>query len=215
MKIRSQTELNQFLSQALAWRKQDISNINRLIESLSREHEASLLRRSAVLFLYAHFEGFTKESAEAYIDFVSRQRLAYERLTTNFVAICARPAIRQAGESNLMRFQTGVVEFLTYNQRNTAKFTSENTIDTESNVNARVFGNILDTVGIPIDDFFSLRMLVLDGGLLAKRNAIAHGEKIDVTEVDYRQLRALVVELLDHFRDCLENAAVLRQFERK
>ena len=214
MKIRGPTELNQFLSQSLAWRKQEIANLNIFIKSLNRPHEERLLRRCAVLFLYAHFEGFIKESAEAYIELVSRQGLAYERLKTNFVAIGARSAIREAGSSNLMRLHMGVVEFLTYNQGNKAGFSPDKTIDTESNVSAKVFINILDTVGIHVDDYFSVRMLLLDGGLLAKRNAIAHGEKIEVDHDDYLQLHTLVIELLNHLRDCLENAAVLKAYER-
>ena len=167
-----------------------------------------------MLFLYAHFEGFTKEAAESYVQLVSRQGLACERLKTNFVALCARSAIREAGGSNLTRLHMGVVEFLTYNQRNTAKFSYDKAIDTESNVNSRVFSNILDTVGIPMDDFFSTRMLLVDGSLLANRNAIAHGERIEVDHETYIQLNQLVIDLLDHFRDCLENAAVLRSYER-
>ena len=214
MKIRGPSELNQFLSQSLAWRKREIANLSILIRSLNRPHEESLLRRCGVLFLYAHFEGFTKESAEAYIELVSRQGLAYERLKTNFVAIGARSAIHEAGGSNLMRLHLRVVEFLTYNQANTAKFSSDKSIDTESNVNSKVFANILDTVGIQIDDYFSLRMLLLDGGLLAKRNAIAHGDKIEVEHDDYIQLHTLVIEMLDHFSNCLQNAAVLKEYER-
>jgi hypothetical protein len=214
LKIRGPSELNNFLSQSLAWRKQEIANLNLLIKSLDRPHEETLLRRCAVLFLYAHFEGFTKEAAEAYVDLVSRQGLEYNRLKSNFVAIGARSSIRDAANTNLMRLHIGVVEFLTHNQTNTAKFSSNNSIDTESNVNAKVFANILDTVGIQIDDYFSVRMLLLDGGLLAKRNAIAHGDRIEVNHDDYLQLHRLVIELLDHFRDCLENAAVLKEYER-
>ena len=179
--------MNNFLSQSLAWRKQEIANLNLLIKSLDRPHEETLLRRCAVLFLYAHFEGFTKEAAEAYVDLVSRQGLEYNRLKSNFVAIGARSSIRDAANTNLMRLHIGVVEFLTHNQTNTAKFSSNNSIDTESNVNAKVFANILDTVGIQIDDYFSVRMLLLDGGLLAKRNAIAHGDRIEVNHDDYLQ----------------------------
>jgi hypothetical protein len=106
------------------------------------------------------------------------------------------------------------VEFLTYNQRNTAKFPYETAIDTESNINSRVFANILDTLGIQVDDFFSARMFIVDGSLLALRNAIAHGQRIEVDSETYIQLHQLVIELLDHFRDCLENAAVLKDYER-
>lgn len=214
MKVRGPSELNSFLSQSLAWRKREIANLSLLIRSLNRPHEEGLLRRCAVLFLYAHFEGFIKEAAESYLELVSRQGLAYERLKTNFVALGARSAIREAGGSNLTRLHMGVVEFLTYNQGNTAKFAYQKAIDTESNVNSRVFSNILDTVGIPMDDFFSTRMFIVDGSLLANRNAIAHGDRIDVDQETYVQLHRLVIELLDYFRDCLENAAVLRDYER-
>ena len=215
MKVRGPTELNSFVSQCLAWRKHEIANLSLLIKSQTRTHEEALLRRSAVLLLYAHFEGFTKQAAEAYVEMVERQGLAYERLETNFVALGARSSIREAAGSNVIRLHTRVVEFFTYNQGNTAKFSSSTAIDTESNVSSRVFTNILDTVGIAMDDYFAARMLLVDGSLLATRNAIAHGDYVQVDEDTFIQLHQLVIELMDHFRDCLENAAVLKSYQRR
>jgi hypothetical protein len=214
VKIRSQSELTDFLDQSLAWRKQEITNLRFSILKATREHEKRLLARAGVPLLYAHWEGFAKSACEAYLGFVSRQGLRYDQLKTNFVAIASKGAIREAGQSNRIQLYLNVIEFATFNQGNIGKFTLAGSIDSEDNLSSKVLLNLLTTVGIYCDDFFTSRFLVLDGSLLKKRNEIAHGEKTEVDTVDYDQLHTLVLELIDYLKRRIETAAANSEYRR-
>ncbi len=214
MKIRSTNELVDFLDQTLAWRRQEITNLRFWIQRANRDHERKSLIRAAIPILYAHWEGFAKRACEGYLEFVSRRGLPYEQLKTNFIAIACKTAIREAGHSNQMQLYLNVVEFSTYNQGNIGNFTFAGSIDAEDNLSSRVFRNLLTTIGIACDDYFTSRFILLDGSLLKWRNEIAHGERTIAAETDYEQLHQLVIQLMDHLKTQLENAAVSEAFRR-
>lgn len=215
MKIRSTSELVDFLDRTLVWRRQEITNIRFCIQRANRDHERMTLIRVAIPILYAHWEGFVKQSCEAYLELVSRRGLPYEQLKTNFLAIASKKAIKEAGHSSQMQLYLNVVEFTTFNQGNIGNFTYHGSIDAEDNLSSRVFRNLLTTVGLVCDDYFASRFLLLDGSLLKWRNEIAHGERTNPSEPEYDQLHQLVIQLVDHFKTQLENAAVTESFRRQ
>jgi hypothetical protein len=91
MKIRTLEHLNKRLSDDLAWRKKEISDLKSLIETKSfspSKHNAVL--RSGVTLLYAHWEGYIKTAATSYLEFVARQKLTYDELAINFVAVAMK-----------------------------------------------------------------------------------------------------------------------------
>jgi hypothetical protein len=213
VKIRVIAELLNALDTALAWRKQEITNV-RFLVAKARDHDKPMLKRLAVLILYAHWEGFAKQAGEYYLQLVERQGLAYEELQSNFLALGGRNAIREAGQSKRMQLYINVVEFATFNQGNKAKFPYKGAFDLEDNLNSDVLTNLLTTIGVVCDDFFTSRFLIMDGSLLRSRNAIAHGERFDVDDETYEQLHRLVLELLEHLKTQIENSAAIRSFVR-
>ena len=72
MRIRSQYELSEYLSGSLSRRKREVTTIKFLV-SRARTHEVEPLLRAAICLLYAHWEGFVREAATAYLSYVSRQ----------------------------------------------------------------------------------------------------------------------------------------------
>ena len=99
------------------------------------------------------------------------------------------------------------------NQQEISKIPYDNVIDTGSNLNSEVFINILHQIGLSYDSFYLTKELAIDGALLKKRNAIAHGERLDVTEEEFSELSQLVLELLEYFRNHVENAATTEDFK--
>ncbi len=214
MRIRGVAELNQALDEAIAWRKRDISNIHLLIMGTRREHEMSALRRAAVPILYSHWEGFTKQAAEFYLELVSKQNLLYNQLKTNFLAIACRSTINDASQTKNIVARTQLVDFLIYNHDHRAKLSTDRVIDTESNLNSKVLLNLLHTIGLIIDDFWQGKELLIDGSLLKHRNEIAHGKRIEVDHETYVQLHGLVLDMIEHIKTTIENAASLKSYLR-
>ncbi|MFM6308188.1 MAG: MAE_28990/MAE_18760 family HEPN-like nuclease, partial [Dolichospermum sp.] len=100
MKIRTLEQLSDKLAQELAWRKKELSILKSLIDSKSSETaKRNALLRSGITMLYAHWEGFVKVSANSYVEFVAMQKLSYNQLANNFIALAMKDQLDQAKET--------------------------------------------------------------------------------------------------------------------
>jgi hypothetical protein len=212
--IRTLNNLSTELANALAWRKKELSTLY-LSLSRSRPHEASALRRASVPILYAHWEGFAKQAATLYLEFVARRNLTYRQLTTNFVAIACRQTLKEMAASDRTDIHSQLVEFLLFNQDERARIPFSTIVDTKSNLNSATLKNIAITIGIPYSSNWTTKEPLIDGGLLKLRNDIAHGKKVEVDPESFEQLYRLIMDgLLDQFKDTIENAATLEIYLR-
>ncbi len=72
MNIRTVDQLNEFLSGEIIWRKKELTALRSLVESAkSSTDKQNALIRSGMTVLYAHWEGFVKAAASAYLEFVA------------------------------------------------------------------------------------------------------------------------------------------------
>src|SRR6266513_4573149 len=102
MKLRTADALQDFLDRGLILRRKELTEYKFLLDgSSTRLDRRDALLRGGVTLLYAHWEGYVKNAATAYLDFLSYQRLRYEELATNFLALAARRILRRAGATNL------------------------------------------------------------------------------------------------------------------
>ena len=76
MRIHTLEQLIDFVDADLAWRKKELSCFKKTVDKAELRHEKALLR-GAIAILYAHWEGFIKNTAEAYLSFVADQGLRY------------------------------------------------------------------------------------------------------------------------------------------
>lgn len=210
MKIRSTVELSQFLADALAWRKLEISAIFGQIAAAPSEQVRNTGRRAGVAILYAHWEGFAKEASEAYLDFAFRSGGKLGNLLTCFTGVAFHGRIRAVQASKHASGVLPVVELLLESQaEKSALF--KGSVDTESNLSSAVLCDILAAVGLDYSRWES-RELLLDGSLLEARNEIAHGKRRSIDDATYLQLQALVLSMLDDLKVEVEDAAVSKSF---
>lgn len=218
MKIRSVAELTETLDSSSAWRKKEMTTLRILIATRGRSRERAALRRSAVPILYGHWEGFAKQAAAAYLDLVRRQQRSYRDLELNFLAMAVRGALREATDAAKSRCTSVYIEKFSslmgrLDERvGFANRAVNDAVSSDSNLSARVLQDVLATIGIPYDRIFRGKALLIDASLLAARNGIAHGERVEVDSVTYRQLHELVVELVDHLKDVIVNHARDRRY---
>ena len=218
MKIRSATELADALDRESAWRKKEMTTLRILIATRGRSGEQAALRRSAVPVLYGHWEGFAKQAASAYLDLVRRQPRPYRELELNFLAVAVRGALREAADAAKSRCTSVYIEkfnSLMGGLDEQVGFTGRAVSDAvsgDSNLSSRVLQDVLAAIGVPYDRIFRGKAPLIDGSLLAKRNDIAHGGRVEVDSVTYRQLHELVVELVDHLKDVIVDHARGRRY---
>lgn len=213
MKIRSQLELQQFLDTNLSWRKRELTTLYFQVSN-SRAHEQPVLTRAAVALLYAHWEGFVKEAAVGYLEFVSRRRLPLRELRTNFVALAIRGSIVAASNAKKVRPQREMVDKVLDNLEQALPIDSVAAIDTEANLSSIVLQDILEAVGVEYGPSWQLKAPIIDHQLLKHRHEVVHGERTQIELVLYRELHRFVLDALDYFKSELENAAAMSSYRR-
>ena len=69
----------------------------------------------------------------------------------------------------------------------------------------------MSTLGLDDKDY-STKGALIDQRLLRNRNMIAHGERPDIEQDDYKTVHDEIIQLVERFRDDVENAAVLGSY---
>ncbi len=211
MSIRRLEELNDQLSSELAWRKKELSVIKSLIDtgSFSTSKKTALLR-SGVTILYAHWEGFIKQAASIYLEFVSMQRLPYDKLSANFVALAMKSKLNQAKDTNKATIYNEVVEFFMTRLSERSSIQYKNVIQT-SNLSSSVLREIVCMLGLDYS-FYEPKNILIDEKLLRMRNEIAHGNYISIDQKEYDELYFKVIEMMDTFRNQIDNCAATKKY---
>lgn len=214
-KIRTLNDLSDRLSEDLAWRKNELSILKGLIETRSfAQNKTNALIRSGIPLLYAHWEGYIKCAASAYLEFVSRQKdLKYCDLTYNFVAIAMKRRLNEASMTNQSTIHNQVIQFLMEETQQRIDIPRDDVINTGSNLRFKAFQQILEQLGIDYH-LYELKQVLIDEQLANRRNQIAHGEYLDVDMIEYQKLHQEVIGMMDMFRDQIENHAVQKLYLR-
>ena len=212
MRIRSLHELNDFLDTQLSWRKKELTDLKFAVQRARRSHRNMMLR-AAICLLYSHWEGFIKEAATSYVCFVALRGLKFQEVAPNLVALGWRAEIQSAGRSNLATLHTELTRRIIGGQEETFRPNWDTAIDARSNLDSKVLHEVLCVVGINREEYTS-RGPVIDERLVKNRNGIAHGQGVTIEQDDYDQLHDIVVQMLDLFRNDIENAAAQGAYQR-
>jgi hypothetical protein len=212
-KLHTLSQLQEVLDAEFAWRLKEIADLKLATKQQSDLTEKTLIR-AGVTLLYAHWEGFVKNSARAYLDYINTQGHSYGELETCFIVFGVKKLINELTQSKKSLARVSAIEFLRSSMGERAQLQSKSSIDTESNLKAEVFEEIATSIGLDITAY-KARFNLIDESLLSRRNRIAHGEYLDLDASAWRVLADEVILLLRHFKTDLENAASLSRFLRR
>lgn len=170
--IRTLIDLNECLSTDLVWRKKELSLLKGLIETKSFDKsKRNALIRSGITLLYAHWEGYIKCAASAYLEFVSnvakQENLKYRDLTYNFIAIAMKSELNEASSTNQSTIHNKVVQFLIEGMHKRANIPTQDVIQTGSNLSSKVLYQILSVLGIDYKPY-EIEQVLIDKKLLQK-----------------------------------------------
>jgi hypothetical protein len=212
MSIRTAEQLYDVLAADLIWRKKELSAYKLAMEAAERSPDRrQAFLRGAVALLYAHWEGFVKTTATSYLELVAFQRLKNRELAPNFLAIAARRLLNEASESGRIGAHLRVTEFFLTEQEQSSRIPYHDAVSTRANLSSRVLREIVETLGLNYSEF-ATKAILIDEGLLERRNTIAHGEYLIVTLERYLELSEDIVGLMELFFAQVSNAAALRKF---
>lgn len=214
MKIRTREDLVDAVDADLAWRKKELAVLLATVGRYQRQPivEEALLR-AAVPILYAHWEGFVKRAASAYLEYVGRRGVPYSDLAAPFLAWAVRSELRRAGDVQKVSKLMGVVSLLVDRSTDVSQLPWRSGVEAQSNLNSDVFRDIVVSLGLDYSPYESKEKL-LDGTLLHYRNNIAHGRWMFLDFQRYSDLHRDVVDLMETFRHQVENAALMGHYSR-
>ncbi len=211
---KSKDSLIDSLAQNSQKRRRELITLAQLITH-GRKHEQPIVCRSAVLLAYAHWEGFVKHAATAYVDYVFFKTPTLESLTSNFQAIACRAEILVASKAaKKIRSHIKIVQRLRDDCcLNIRGVQASSIIDTESNLNSEVLENICLTLGIDYSMHWATHGPFIDD-LLKNRCAIAHGELLEPSSKYTDEVVSFVQKSISRFSTDIENLTLQDSYLR-
>jgi hypothetical protein len=210
MKIRSAAALLDHLDDEMAWRLKEVHELRSTVQTANgRNIDAHI--RAGVSMLYAHWEGFIKGAANAYVSYLAHRGDLMKDLQPCFVALSMRTAMAAAQESSKSSIAISTVSNLFAEMDNPVRFPKSDAISAGSNLSSAVFLNITGWIGIDPSPY-ATRFTLIDKSLLETRNGIAHGEYLMIDRGRFDSLTHDVLELLRWFKTDIENAVALQSF---
>ncbi|UWF67893.1 MULTISPECIES: MAE_28990/MAE_18760 family HEPN-like nuclease [unclassified Brucella] len=214
MKVRTVEQLVDKVNQDRVWRIREIDALTKQCELKSNpSHIREALRKAFLTMLYAHWEGFVKNTADNYLEFVAMQGLKLGALQVCFLSIYLKNKFPSSFESKKNSSLLQICSELFYNTDNVIKIDYKNVISTNSNLNFDTLEEICRCLGLE-STIFSSKKNFIDMRLVGRRNKIAHGNYERIDEEEIAELKATVIEMIDSFKNEVENAAVEKRYMR-
>lgn len=209
MKIRSTSEFEDFIAEEYSWRRKELTNIRNMALSARKSTQEALIR-SAVAILYAHWEGFIKQSSIAKIIYLSSKGYKYNQLAPSFTAFAALSDFD--GQIPTKKFDA--IAKLTgggLDLDRSIPADAEKYIDTKSNLNSEVLKDIALKVCLDYGEF-ELKENLINESFLGLRNKICHGERTNISPEDFDLLYSEITTLMDLFKTAILNSVFTKSF---
>lgn len=211
--IRTTDQLIDKIAEDLVWRRKELTDLRALIQQDRDGIRSRVLIRSAIALLYAHWEGFVKKSSSYYLEYVASHRLPYNRLAPSFVGLSIKAKLGELNASEKISGGNALADFFCTSLGKQSNIPYKNVVDTRSNLSSKVLLDIMHSLGLDSGAFLT-RLNFIDSSLVNRRNHVAHGESLSIGVDEYLELHDDVVYLIEAYRNEIENASVLRKFER-
>lgn len=218
------------LEEDRTWRQDEIRMLRNLLASMSNEDEQKRFRRSLVLMLYAHYEGFCKVALLQYVKSINLAAIpcrdaapavvaaTWDRIFHRLENPTRKCDIFRADlpdDTQLHRFarrRDFVGEIGTFDKV-VAKVPDE-TVDAESNLTPLVLRKNLYRIGLDHDALDSWEGDI--NHLLNRRNKIAHGQERDgLTALEYERVEKAAFRVMEGVMDLVMQAIQQQVFRKQ
>lgn len=213
MKIRTDQELFDKMDGELSWRRTDISRLRGMI--LTTEKSNSLLYktllRSSIPMIYAHWEGFIKEVALSYLNYISMRKFSYKLLNKGVLSLYVQNQFISTTNKTSFEKALAICDFFEnrLDEKSNVKSIPD-PIKTKSNLNSEVLKEIVQILDLNYEKFRGFEAFI-DSRLLEARNKIAHGEYREIDWEFYDEAQKIVILLIEEFKDQIENNVVQKK----
>ena len=80
------------------------------------------------------------------------------------------------------------------------------------NMSSKVFKEIINILGLEYV-YYETKEILIDDKLIETRNNIAHGKYLEVTQESYDDLSTQVINIMEHFKNQIDNAATTKKYK--
>jgi hypothetical protein len=211
MKVRSQLELDGLLDNDLGWRKQELATILSVLASNKRKHERSALIRAAVCMLYAHWEGFAKAGAVAYLTYVLHQGKRLSELKPGFALLESAGDFKSSIQARSLGRFCRIFNDAEVSEVN-CTFRPEICIETRSNLDSSSLRDLFSVTAMRYTRWWQTKEKWIDAVLIGRRNKVAHGESLYLTIDEIDDMHKITVEILEGLKTDIMNAATQSEY---
>lgn len=191
------------LEDELLWRFEEMNFFKRQLENLNEDNEKKKYRKSMVLILYSHLEGFIKSALINYAQYINGLGKKREEFDFALIATSMNKEFKDYENKNSKsplfknrRVPSDDAIHGVYRRINLLESSSsllsqplvikDDAVDTESNLWYIVLQKNLYRMGLPMNMFEEYRSNI--DNLVNRRNSIAHGSRTDgVAEEEYKK----------------------------
>lgn len=215
------------------WRLREFTLLINQLSNMS-EDDKKIYRKTLLVMLYSHFEGFCKFAFETYLKLINEERIARSDANEYIIAsslldvfhdieypgnICSDIFNINSTEKKFSKFFIRTHFIRSYNEillqdiDISDRFSSE-IVDTKSNLTLKVFVKILYRLGLPYDQFDSFDSTI--SNLLTRRGDIAHGKKVDgIEENHFKEIEMKIFEFINSLIILLTDSARNKAFLKR
>ena len=206
-------EIRAEMEEELTWRQREIVFLKNVMVGITKEEDKERYRKSLIVMLYAHFEGFCKTCLLIYVKAINDLNLTRKEANDSLVAssmegifngydnldkkckIFKRELPNDTGLHKFYRRTDLVVQFNEFLEQKLV--IDDNVINTESNLWYHVLKKNLFKLGIDYTVFDQYQSSI--NTLVNKRNSIAHGsEKFGIAESEYKKIQDDIIETMNN-----------------
>lgn len=203
------------LDRNLAARKKELTVLKTQVASAENLILNTFIR-TGIVMLYAHWEGFIKMAAREYLSYLNNLNISRSTMKDNFITLAIKPTIRDCSQSLKTEKHYEIIHEVIYNSNMPFDVNQMDKliINTESNLSYVVLEDILFNLGLEKNKY-ELKANYLKEELLDKRNAIAHGELIEMNtpqnieerKQSFYTLYTDIIHLMETFKEQILDAA--------
>ncbi|MDH1629299.1 MAE_28990/MAE_18760 family HEPN-like nuclease [Pseudomonas mosselii] len=210
--MRTLDHLQDGLDAEMGWRVKEISTF--IMAAKTDGAEKKVYIRAGIALMYAHWEGFVKNSSEMYLNFVHHRGLTYRELKTCFAVFGLKGKLELLAASRKSGPNIAAFDFIVSELGERAQMKMASAINTGSNLTSAVFSNIAASLDIDLDRY-STKFNLIDESLVARRNQVAHGEHVELKAQDFNDLAQEVLQLMRDYKVDVLNAASMKGYLRE
>ncbi len=211
MKPRTALQLQEALDAEFAWRQIEIHALREAAQGLVGQNKRTILRAS-VPILYAHWEGFVKESICLYVRYISSLGLRFGRVKQCFRGLAALEHVRTMETVRKKIFVSSILLAKIYSiEEETVRISIDSYIGRVGNLDFSLFEQLISFVGIDTNKYVPRKQLI-DEKLLRSRNEIAHGEYLELDVDGLIELSKEVLLVIRWVKTDIENALVTQAY---